>query len=1195
MIPNENTAEADEFERLLNDFINCEMSDYDSSDDEDTDNIDDDSADEDTGGADDGMEDSPIQITDVLIAFSPDEEYGGCFTQRGQFRLSSLKDAYVHAEIVIHNPYYRQFRWSRKFWIALVWDGEEVFRISQTFQMNCQDALGKMYVSFPAPDEMYKSATSPRHELFIIVYHNDDELYHRGVQLVDIPEHYTSCFQYESFALYRNNVGEEIDYTQPGRSQNCFKQQRLGSILMAQGMENLLWKEEGDDFSFFVPEFEMHLYDETGRLKATELKCADSCEAAGKKYFSLCWEIGGGKRNFWAKGGYLVEVRFMDETVISAPFEVGSKDVESLYGRESIQPKKNIAGKKIVHSDKVENPLQALNAMIGLTNVKRKVEDYRNLMLLEQKRNAMGLPTQPHSLHAAFIGNPGTGKTTVARLFGKILKEMGILSKGHVVFEERSTLLGQYYSSEGEKTIAAMQRAQGGILFIDEAYTLYKPEDPKDPGMNILETLLTALADESNRDWMLLLAGYPAEMKKMLYGNPGLDSRIPESNRYYFDDYNVDELMQIAESYCRQKCYRLTREAHKALQGVVKRAYALRDETFGNGRYIEVLLTNEVLQRMAHRVNAIPSPNREQLTIIEKEDIPAIHQGDYKKSLNKLHGMIGLNQLKKSVNEHLNFMNLMRLRSEQGIHTPLPPMHMVFTGNPGTGKTTVADFIGEIYAAMGLLSKGNVLRVERSDLVGKHVGETEQKTKAILKNAQGNVLFIDEAYTLLDKGNAANDFGIRAIETLLTTLSREETDLLVIMAGYPEEMNQLLEANPGLKSRFPYIFHFEDYTAEELLEIAEEHAKRNGYRFSSAATKALKELLTRKVAHKDRHFGNGRFVTRLISTQIIPAMGSRVAALPPDKLKNKTVLQTILKQDIPTTVDGLQEMQAEGFDEKSIARSLRRLDKLVGLAQVKKAIHDFVNVSRYLHSQGLEYTGNGGPLKWSFTGNTGTGKSTVAGILAELLRAMNLLEKGHLVELKAEEIYNVQEYKVDEILQTAMKRSRQGLLFVDGDAPVFKQPQSHFDGEKLRLRLTSLMAQMPGSYALIIAEHETIRQPLVNSLSQCGVVEFDHTLHFEDYSSDELMLILKQMLKARHLKMEEEAQAVMARYIGQLCANRELGYANARTMKLIARAIANIALLRESKQKPAKAKGTVQAIDVEGFVWMDIRKKVGFK
>lgn len=1188
--PTSGMSEDDEFERLLNEFIESDNSERPNwtDDGEETDEV------ENSGHV------PAVHITGMKLFISEGEGQRGYYTERSQFRMPR-HDFFMHAEIAVYNPCYRQSAWKQDLQITLRDDRYETFgETTALLQVDSQETVGHMEATFTVPHSRMNLQPHDIRSFHIDVCKGEDQLYRHDFQMIDLPENYMQCFRYNSFNLYRIDAGKEVDYEALGHSQNCFNIRRLGDILLLQGMENLLVKTDRNAFEDYTPEFELRLYDETGRIIASQIQLAGTYENQGQSYISLMWEMGGGKKDFWGKGNYLVEVLFMDETVISAPFEVGSRDTESIYGREAIQPRTHIAGKKIIKSESIENPLHELNEMIGLTGVKQKISNYCNLMRLEQQRNRKGLPAQLHPLHAAFIGNPGTGKTTVARLLGKILKDMGMLSKGHVVYEERSTLIGQFYGSEDEKTLAALKRAQGGILFIDEAYSLYKPEDPKDPGVNVLQTLLTALADESNRDWMLLLAGYPAPMKNLLNCNPGLESRIPETNRYYFDDYNMDELMQIADLYCKRKCYRLTTEARKALQMVVRRAYSLRDETFGNGRYINSLLSEEVLQNMARRVNGIPSPTVEQLMTIEKEDIPGIRQGDYKKSLAKLNRMVGLTHLKKSIGEHLNFVNMVRLRAEQGIGTALPPMHMIFTGNPGTGKTTVADFIGEIYASLGLLSRGNVVRVERSDFIDTKVGGTEQKTKAILKSAQGNVLFIDEAYALMKENRDSNDFGPRVIETLLTTLGREEVDMLVIMAGYPDEMEKLLESNPGLKSRFPYVFHFEDYTADELMEIARGVADKQGYRFSTAAAKAMKALVAREVQHKDRHFGNARFVTRLISTKIIPAMSSRLATLPPEKLRNKRVLQTIQVQDIPITENELRDIhENHGFDERSIARSLKKLDNMVGLVQVKKAIHDFVEVSRYLAAQKLPHTGDcyAGPLKWSFTGNTGTGKSTVAGIMAELLRAMNLLDKGHLVELKAEEIYHVQDYKVDEILKNAMIRSQQGLLFIDGDAPVFKNPHSHFDSEKLRFQLTSLTAELPGNYALIIAEHESVRQPLVNALTQGGqIAEFDHTLHFEDYTADELMQILSQMLKQQKLYFSEKARESMQQYIMHLCDNRNLGYANARTMKLLARSIANLTLLRESKQTgKVITKGIVQPQDVSGFVWKDIRHTIGFK
>ena len=174
--------------------------------------------------------------------------------------------------------------------------------------------------------------------------------------------------------------------------------------------------------------------------------------------------------------------------------------------------------------------------------------------------------------------------------------------------------------------------------------------------------------------------------------------------------------------------------------------------------------------------------------------------------MNSLQEMIGLKYLKESIAEHLNYVKLLAARKRAGLKASIPPLHMVFTGNPGTGKTTVADFIGEIFHKMGLLEKGHVIRTDRSKLVGKWLGETEQKTEAAIEAAKGGVLFIDEAYSLFtnDKDGDKRDFGNRVIETLLPKLSDDNFGTIVILAGYPAEMKLLLESNPGLQS----LLHF---------------------------------------------------------------------------------------------------------------------------------------------------------------------------------------------------------------------------------------------------------------------------------------------------------------------------------------------------------------------------------------------------
>ncbi len=266
--------------------------------------------------------------------------------------------------------------------------------------------------------------------------------------------------------------------------------------------------------------------------------------------------------------------------------------------------------------------LSPLGHLTGLVSVKKKLMAYECVVRFNKMRADKKMPTSPTPLHAMFLGSPGTGKTTVAKMIGIMLRRAGVLSKGHVVVRERATLLGQYYSSEGENTLAAIEEAQGGILFIDEAYQLYQPNDSRDPGKFIIETLLTALADESKRDWMLVLAGYPDAMKRMFDLNPGFKSRIPDSNIYIFDDFTEEELMEIAEKYLSRHQYTLSPDAHAALSDRLKFDYSHREENFGNARHVINMIQTEILPAMAVRVTSKGTVDELDLTEILSADIP---------------------------------------------------------------------------------------------------------------------------------------------------------------------------------------------------------------------------------------------------------------------------------------------------------------------------------------------------------------------------------------------------------------------------------------------------------------------------------------------------------------------------------------------------------------------------------------------
>lgn len=264
-----------------------------------------------------------------------------------------------------------------------------------------------------------------------------------------------------------------------------------------------------------------------------------------------------------------------------------------------------------------------LSDLTGLRSVKEKLATYEKIVRFNKMRRDHNLVHTLQPLHAMFLGSPGTGKTTVAKTVGRMLHEAGVLSRGHVVEKQRANLLGPHYSEEETNTLEAIKDAQGGILFIDEAYQLYQPDDPRDPGRFVIETLMTALADERKRDWMLILAGYPDEMRRMFDMNPGLRSRIPESNIYFFDDFTAEELMEIAQRYLARNSYCLSPDAQEALAFRFEVDYGRRDKQFGNARYVINLIQTEILPAMAQRVVAQRGEiSAETLTVIQAADIP---------------------------------------------------------------------------------------------------------------------------------------------------------------------------------------------------------------------------------------------------------------------------------------------------------------------------------------------------------------------------------------------------------------------------------------------------------------------------------------------------------------------------------------------------------------------------------------------
>ena len=314
----------------------------------------------------------------------------------------------------------------------------------------------------------------------------------------------------------------------------------------------------------------------------------------------------------------------------------------------------------------------------------------------------------------------------------------------------------------------------------------------------------------------VILAGYPEEMRTFLRANPGLYSRFPEQNHIHIDDYTVDELVKIGEKVVIENDYFLSQDAKMELEKRIDQAKV--DESFGNARTVHNIIQEAIFHKGAK--TSLENPQMDDFVLLEAVDFQeTINVGEEEDALVMLEQLIGLVEVKKEIKQLMSFVRIQQLRRERGLQSIPFQLHSAFTGNPGTGKTTVAKLYAKALNEMGLLKRGHLVVVSRADLVAGYVGQTATKTKEKVKDALGGVLFIDEAYSLVSGGQG--DFGKEAINTLVQEMTIHNENLVVILAGYANEMDQLLDSNPGLRSRFKKFIHFPDYKDQELLQMIE--------------------------------------------------------------------------------------------------------------------------------------------------------------------------------------------------------------------------------------------------------------------------------------------------------------------------------------------------------------------------------------
>ena len=550
----------------------------------------------------------------------------------------------------------------------------------------------------------------------------------------------------------------------------------------------------------------------------------------------------------------------IDETVFNERFWEG-KTEDTLFALYNKMIELDSYGLMGVNKEKLLIPgvyEQQLNTLIGLSAIKDSILKIKSYALSNKGTDGL-------NIHMCFYGNPGTGKTEVARIISGILYENKILPTKKVIEVDRSDLVGQYVGETPQKTMSVIQRAMGGVLFIDEAYSLASKDAGFDYGHEAIATLIKAMEDERGK-FCVILAGYRTQMHEMISTNPGFKSRI--QFELDFPNYSRDELGQITQLMLKNRKYNMD---DTALQKVLDITDVKRKESnFANAREIRNILDQVI---MCQNVRSSDSEDRE-LGIVDvnryikdaKIALPTTGEGINHRVLTaeeELEQLVGLETTKRMIRKIKAYAkrNLMDLSFN---------LHMCFYGNPGTGKTEVARILSRILYDAGVLPEAKLVETDAHGLMGKYVGETAPKTKTKIDEAMGGVLFVDEAYSLVPENAAdgrAMSYGEEAVSTLLKEMEDHRGQFCVIFAGYKKEMKNMLATNPGLESRIQFILEFPDYTREELRQIAFSFLNKKKYQIVDAAMDRILDVAD--YYRESPNFANARTVRNILDQVIM--------------------------------------------------------------------------------------------------------------------------------------------------------------------------------------------------------------------------------------------------------------------------------------------------------------------------------------
>lgn len=620
---------------------------------------------------------------------------------------------------------------------------------------------------------------------------------------------------------------------------------------------------------------------------------------------------------FWKCGEVRIEIFLANQQIIKHYFQIGTQEVinfldeneqpDSYSNKQNTQQPKKLEQLQKTNSDNnsIKSLFEEFDNLVGLHNLKQSLRDFISYLEFVKERKAKGIETNENiSANCIFLGNPGTGKTTVARILGRFFKAIGLLKNGHVVEVDRASLIGEYIGETAQKTEKVINQALGGILFIDEAYSLKRDKYSNDFGQEAIDIILKRMEDYKDK-FFVIAAGYPELMEKFINSNPGLKSRF--THHFYFDDYNSSELAEIFKIFSEKEKYSFNEDAEKFLIEKLDSLIDNTDGSFGNARFVRNLFSETKIE-LSKRYHLLEDEEKDfySLNTILISDIQSAwlninnRNNSVVKSnekidryVNEINNLVGLSSVKTTFNRIIASIKVDKLKSEKSISSVHKTYNSIFIAEPGSGTSTVARLFAKSLFASNKLSKGQLIEIDSSLFSGLSKLDAYLTMDELFKKLSGNVILVNDVTASLQ---CLKHFSDSLLQYFLKKLYLMNDEVTAILSGTREEIEIIIESFPVLESQFPNKFEFEPYTNRQLLEIALSICQKKNYQLDEGAWQQLLELIDEMRQGKNRNFYNARSIKELLN-RAISIQEDRILSMPNIQSSD---LMTITYDDLTT-------------------------------------------------------------------------------------------------------------------------------------------------------------------------------------------------------------------------------------------------------------------------------------------------------